>query len=182
MYWPFANWSCFSYPYNSDFFSTKMPKSRVLGLSLSFFLEFFNSWVFSPWVLFGRRPKKKGALNTTNKNLCCVLKRLAQRDHFNGTALTACHSLSVFSFIHCFVLESNNTQVCWLRYYHLFWNQRNRSTFNNSVKVLARFLSSEVETTATDYMVYPECKSKETPKPSDDLKQDQAVSKARQPR
>ena len=30
-------------------------------------------------------------------------------------------------------------------------------------------------------MVYPECKSK-TPKPSDDLKQDRAESKSRQPR
>ena len=24
-----------------------------------FFLEFLNSWVFSPWVFFGRRPKKR---------------------------------------------------------------------------------------------------------------------------
>ena len=30
-----------------------------------FFLEFLNSWVYSPWVFFGRRPKKKaGLLNT----------------------------------------------------------------------------------------------------------------------
>ena len=31
-----------------DFFSTQMPKSADLGLSLSVLLEYLNSWVFSP--------------------------------------------------------------------------------------------------------------------------------------
>ena len=39
-----------------------MPENQFWGLSFSYFLEFLNSWVFSPWVFFRRWTKNKPAL------------------------------------------------------------------------------------------------------------------------